>query len=371
MLLSCCPKKQARCYCPNCSKSSPRCCPAVLKNSQDAAVLTALKAVQDAVLTTLKVVQDAEKKPPPQRPSTKTYSHHRLPFASSTHRAKKPFDLVHLDLWTSPIVSVSGYKYYLVILDDCIHYLWTFPLKLKSDTFTILSNFFAYVSTQFGCTMKAIQCDNGREFDNSSTRTFLLTKGALLRMSCPYTSPQNDKAERIIRSVNNVICTLLFQVNLPRRYWAEGLHTATYLLNRLPNKTIQAACPHMALFGSPPSYEHLRVFGCTCYPNTSSTTPHKLSPRSTRCVLLGYSSDHKGYRCLDLATNRLIVSRHVVFDEASFPLAASPHLTDLDSFCESGSSVNPIRTPLTPGVSSLATLLIIKAIAALISLQTV
>jgi hypothetical protein len=35
----------------------------------------------------------------------------------------------------------------------------------------------------------------------------------------------------------------------------------------------------------------------------------------------------------------------VVFDEASFPLAASPHLTDLDFLCESGSSVNPIRTP--------------------------
>jgi hypothetical protein len=103
----------------------------------------------------------------------------------------------------------------------------------------------------------------------------------------------------------------------------------------------------MALFDSPPSYEHLRVFGCTCYPNTSSTTPHKLSPRSTRCVFLGYSSDHKGYHCLDLSTNRLIVSRHVVFDEASFPLAASPHLTDLDFLCELGSLVNPIRTPLT------------------------
>jgi hypothetical protein len=89
------------------------------------------------------------------------------------------------------------------------------------------------------------------------------------------------------------------------------------------------------------------VFGCTCYPNTSSTTSHKLSPRSIRCVFLCYSSDHKGYRCLDLSINRLIVSRHVVFDEASFPLAASPHLTDLDFLCESGSSVNPIRTPLT------------------------
>jgi hypothetical protein len=267
-----------------------------------------------------------------------------LPFASSTHRAEKPFDLVHHDLWTSSIVSVLGYKYYLVILDDSTHYLWTFPLKLKSDTFTTLSNFFAYVSTQFGCTVKAIQCDNGREFDNSSTRTFLLTKDVLLQMSCPYTSPQNGKAERIIHSINNVIRTLLFQANLPVRYWAEGLHTATYLLNRLPTKTIQAACPHMALFGSPPSYEHLRVIGCACYPNTSATTPHKLSPRSTRCVFLGYSSDHKGYRCLDLSTNRLIVSRHVFFDEASFPLAALPHLTDLDFLCELGSSVNPIRT---------------------------
>jgi hypothetical protein len=53
-------------------------------------------------------------------------------------------------------------------------------------------------------------------------------------MSCPYTSPQNGKAERIIRSINNVIHTLLFQTNLFGRYWAEGLHTATYLLNRLP-----------------------------------------------------------------------------------------------------------------------------------------
>jgi hypothetical protein len=144
--------------------------------------------------------------------------HTKLPFASSTHRVKKPFDLVHLDLWTSHIVSVSGYKYYLVILDDCTHYLWTYSLKLKSDTFTTLSNFFAYVSTQFDCTVKAIQCDNGHEFDNSSTCTFLLTKGALLRMSCPYTSPQNGKAERIIRSINNVIRTLLFQANLPGRY---------------------------------------------------------------------------------------------------------------------------------------------------------
>jgi hypothetical protein len=243
---------------------------------------------------------------------------------------------MHLDLWTSPVVSVSGSKYYLVILDDFTHYLWTF---------TTLSNFFAYVFNQFVRKIKAIQCDNRREFDNSSTRIFLLS-GTQLRMSCPYTSLQNGKAERIIRFINNVIRTLLIQASLPGRYWAEGLHTTTYLLNRLPTKAIQVVCSHIALFGSPPSYEHLRVFGCACYPNTAATAPHKLAPRSTRCVFLGYSSDHKGYRCLDLYTNRLIVSRHVVFYD-SFPLAASPNPTDLDFLCESGSTVSTVGTRLT------------------------
>jgi hypothetical protein len=110
--------------------------------------------------------------------------HTMLPFYSSSHRVEHPFDLIHLDLWTSPVVSVSSSMYYLVILDDFTHYLWIFPLKLKSDTFTILFHFFAYVSTQFGRSVKAIQCDNGCEFDNSSTRFFLLSNDAQLWMSC-------------------------------------------------------------------------------------------------------------------------------------------------------------------------------------------
>jgi hypothetical protein len=116
--------------------------------------------------------------------------HVRLPFHAPAYRASNKFDLIHCDLWTSPVVSISGYKYYLVILDDCTHYLWTFPLRVKSDTFSTLATFIAYASTQFSAAVKAIQCDNGREFDNSSVRTFLLSQGIHLRMSCPYTSPQ-------------------------------------------------------------------------------------------------------------------------------------------------------------------------------------
>jgi len=114
--------------------------------------------------------------------------------------------------------SWQRYKYYLVILDDCSHFLWTFPLRLKSETFNALANFFSYVKTQFGRTIRSIQCDNGREFDNSTTRAFFLTNGVLFRMSCPYTSSQNGKAERMIRSTNNIIRSLLFQASLTPSY---------------------------------------------------------------------------------------------------------------------------------------------------------
>jgi hypothetical protein len=48
-----------------------------------------------------------------------------------------------------------------------------------------------------------------------------------------------------------------------------------------------------------------------------------------------------------ISTNRLIVSRHVVFDEDSFPLAASPNPTNLDFLCEFGFTVSTVGTRLT------------------------
>ena len=197
-----------------------------------------------------------------------------LPFHVSTSRASSKFDLIHCDLWTSPIGSILVYKYYLVILDDCTHYLLTFPLRLKSDTFSTLAHFIAHASIQFGARVKAIQCDNGREFDNSSTRQFFLTQGIHLRMSCPYTSPQNDKAKCIIGSINNVVRSLLFQASMPPSNWVEALSIVTVLLKKLPTKTLEFCMPHLALFGKPPTYDHLRVFDCKCYPNMSATAPH-------------------------------------------------------------------------------------------------
>jgi hypothetical protein len=39
-------------------------------------------------------------------------------------------------------------------------------------------------------------------------------------------------------------------------------------------------------------------------------------------VFLGYSSCHKGYKCIDVATGRVYISRDVMFDKSVFPFSA-------------------------------------------------
>jgi histone deacetylase 1/2 len=59
----------------------------------------------------------------------------------------------------------------------------------------------------------------------------------------------------------------------------------------------------------------------------SSTAAHKLAPRSSLCVFLGYSLEHKGYRCLELESNRILTSRHVIFDESFFSFRRHVYLS--------------------------------------------
>jgi hypothetical protein len=98
----------------------------------------------------------------------------------------------------------------------------------------------------------------------------------------------------MIRTINDVMRSLLFQASLSACYWAESLHAATYLLNLLPTNVILAPSPHFGLFGTTPSYAHLRVFGCACYPNTCATAPHKLALAPVGVSFLGTPLSTRG-----------------------------------------------------------------------------
>lgn len=114
---------------------------------------------------------------------------------------------------------------------------------------------------------------------------------------------------------------LLAQASLPISFWTHAFTSAVYLINRLPTPVLHGKSPHEVLHKTIPNYQHLKVFGCRCYPYLRPFQAHKLQFRSQPCVFLGYSMVQKGYKCL-AGTNRVFVSRHVVFDEGCFPFEA-------------------------------------------------
>jgi hypothetical protein len=109
---------------------------------------------------------------------------------------------------------------------------------------------------------------------------------------------------------------------MPLKFWDEAFVTVVFLINRLPSRVIDQETPFFRLYGRHPDYNFLKTFGCACWPNMRPYNDRKLEFLSKRCVFLGYSHQHKGYKCLEHATGRVYISRDVIFDEHLFPFAS-------------------------------------------------
>ncbi|KAL4385824.1 hypothetical protein GQ457_15G010320 [Hibiscus cannabinus] len=120
------------------------------------------------------------------------------------------------------------------------------------------------------------------------------------------------------------------------QFWSYAVLSATYLINRLPTKTLSNKSPFQVLYNKSPDYNFLKVFVSLCYPYTRPFNRHKLSYRSKPCVFLGYCVKYHGYQCLDRSTGKVVVSRHVVFNENVFPYSSeSPTVATSSSNCQS------------------------------------
>ena len=144
--------------------------------------------------------------------------HLKLPFHESTRIVSAPIELIHSDVWTSPVPSITGIRYYVLFLDHHTHFVWVYPLRKKSEVFAKFTHFVSFVKTQFKTTIQSFQCDNGREYNNHQFLNYFSVNGINFRFSCPHTSQQNGRSERMIRTIKNTIHTFLFQAKLSQIY---------------------------------------------------------------------------------------------------------------------------------------------------------
>ena len=126
--------------------------------------------------------------------------------------------------------------------------------------------FINYVKQQHSSTVKYIQSDGGGEYMCSSLQSFFKAEGIIHLLSCPGTPEQNDMDERKHRHVVETSLTLLAHSKLLKDFWFYSFATAVHLINQLPSKPLSSKSPYELIFNHPPIDDHLRVFGCICYP---------------------------------------------------------------------------------------------------------
>ncbi|CAH9080033.1 unnamed protein product [Cuscuta epithymum] len=246
----------------------------------------------------------------------------RDPFPISLNKTQDIFEMVHCDLW-GPYKTPSscGARHFLTIVDDYSRAVWVYLLIDKKEVFKMFFSFVAMVERQFSKKILRVRSDNGTEFN--CLKDFFRGSGIIFQTSCVGTPQQNGRVERKHRHILNVARALRFQGNLPISFWGECVLTASYLINRTPSAIHEYKTPYEILFGVPPCYKSLRVFGCLCYAFNMKSKNDKFLSRSRKCVFVGYIFGKKGWHVFDLETQEYFVSRDVKFFEQIFPYASN------------------------------------------------
>lgn len=130
--------------------------------------------------------------------------HTRASYVSKGLRSISPFMLIHSDVWTSPVVSMNGKKYFVTFIDCYSRMTWIYLMRHKDEVFSCFQNFHALVKNQFQVQVNVLRTDNGTEYVNNIFGDFMANQGILHQTSCPDTPPQNGVAERKNRHILEV-----------------------------------------------------------------------------------------------------------------------------------------------------------------------
>lgn len=245
----------------------------------------------------------------------------KKPFGKAS-RASSPLDLIHSDICGPLNVKARhGAVYFLTFIDDYSRFGYVYLLSHRYEALDTFKLFVAEVENQLERKVKTFRTDRGREYLSDMFKGFCEEKGIIRQLTIPYTPQQNGVAERRNRTLLDMVRSMMAQANLPISYWGDALLTATYILNRVPSKSVPLT-PYELWNNRKPSLDHLRPWGSAGYVHNPTHKHGKLGPRATKMVFIRYPDHSKGYVMYGEHPNggmTEVDSRNVNFLEDEFP----------------------------------------------------
>ena len=131
------------------------------------------------------------------------------------------------------------------------------------------------------------------------------------------TPAKNVVAERLNRTLfDKARCMIQHLPKKGKNLWPEVVATANYRRNRSPTRYLKNCTLYKKLMSKISSVKHLGVFGSRLF-IVKHKHEGKLDPRSDAGIMVGYSTNSKGYRVYNQRKGKVEIRRDLISDEAS------------------------------------------------------
>jgi len=190
----------------------------------------------------------------------------RVSFMTRKHRTEGILDYVHSDVWgPTKESSFGGSMYYVNFTDDFSRKVWVYFMKQKSEVFDKFKLWKAEVENQTSRKIKYLRSDNGTKYTDSQFQKFCEEYGIQRHFLVRKTPQQNGFVERMNRSLTERARCLRLNAGLPKRFWAEAVSMACYLINRSLRASLGGKVAEEVWTENVDDFSHLRIFGCLTY----------------------------------------------------------------------------------------------------------
>ena len=120
----------------------------------------------------------------------------------------------------------------------------------------MFKKFHLLITNEAQLTIDTIRTDNGGEYTSHAFETYLQENGIKHQTTIPYNPPQNDVAERMNRTLLNMVRSMMFFKNVKLMFWGEVVLCTEYIRNWCPSSVINNRTPYEMWYIHPPTVKH-------------------------------------------------------------------------------------------------------------------
>ena len=196
-----------------------------------------------------------------------------------------------MDIGYGEDASIGGYKYVLMLVDQCTRNSWVYGMHGSSgaDVSEALWKFFI----DAGGFPKTLQCDFDNRIIGGKAAALLRSHGTRIRAAPPYRQDKNGLVERHWQEITKMARSYLTESKLPKKFWFWAVREANLRLNILPvtcsksgdNNPDYLTTPHKEFYGTKPDYRILFPFGCIGSFRRTRDGRHKRTNFESQCMM--------------------------------------------------------------------------------------